>query len=276
MGERLLSRIINKLEQPFIPREKLDDDERRAQSQGKNLALPSMTLSIISAEPSNADLDVLTHTDLSFSNILVDETGSITGIIDWDFASTLPLQSAEHYPLLLADKEKFVSITEDISSDPLAELQDWRDFYAKQFEGDSVMEEYLQNIDKTIAFENILRDNNEGTLDNLVHQFKFLDSESTIDYIGIPFPWTAPTKSRLCSVPTAPINILEESTRERLSLELSLLNDLVIQPSRFSKFMEVQKRRMGNVLGQMKGRLNTIWGALKCRKRDAIPDIEIM
>ena len=37
---------------------------------------------------------VLSHTDLDLQNILVDiNTGEITGIIDWDFAAVLPLQS---------------------------------------------------------------------------------------------------------------------------------------------------------------------------------------
>jgi Phosphotransferase enzyme family len=37
---------------------------------------------------------VLSHTDLDMQNILVDlEKGDITGIIDWDFAAVLPLQS---------------------------------------------------------------------------------------------------------------------------------------------------------------------------------------
>jgi len=37
---------------------------------------------------------VLSHTDLDMQNILVDlEKGEITGIIDWDFAAVLPLQS---------------------------------------------------------------------------------------------------------------------------------------------------------------------------------------
>jgi hypothetical protein len=41
----------------------------------------------------------LAHTDLSIANIMVDpDKGTLTGIIDWEFAITLPLQTAEHYP----------------------------------------------------------------------------------------------------------------------------------------------------------------------------------
>jgi serine/threonine protein kinase len=195
----------------------------------------------------------LAHTDLNSSNIFVDENGSITGIIDWEFAGTLPLQSADHYPLLLADKQKFTEITEDIYSDPLAELQDWRDFYAKQFVGDSAMVEYLENIETIVAFESTLRDHKEATLDSLVDKFKFLNSKSTLDHIGISFPWREPTKSHLESISATVFSTSEEQTRDRLSSESPSLNDFVVQPSRFSKFVDAKKRKVGNVSGRMKG-----------------------
>jgi Phosphotransferase enzyme family len=136
----------------------------------------------------------LAHTDLSVANVLVDEKGSITGIVDWEFASTLPFQAVEHYPLFLADKEKFVDLMENIYEDPLAELQEWREIYAKEFAGDTDMEKYLENIDARIAFEKILHDHEEVTIENLVENCKFLESASTLDHIEIPFPWTSPTK----------------------------------------------------------------------------------
>jgi RIO-like serine/threonine protein kinase len=50
----------------------------------------------------------LAHTDLSISNIMVDPTdGSITGLIDWEFANTLSPQAVEHYPGFLCDREYF-------------------------------------------------------------------------------------------------------------------------------------------------------------------------
>jgi Phosphotransferase enzyme family len=45
---------------------------------------------------------VLAHTDLNSSNLLVDpKTGSVTGIIDWEFACTVPFQAPEHFSVLL-------------------------------------------------------------------------------------------------------------------------------------------------------------------------------
>lgn len=139
----------------------------------------------------------LAHPDLSFANIMVNEQGSITGIIDWEFASTLPAQAAEHYPDFLTDEENFVSVTMDIYEDPQLELQDWREFYARQFDGDFAMGEYLKHINATIAFEKILRETEEATLDNLVKKFKFLESTSTLDQISLQFPWTKPITARL-------------------------------------------------------------------------------
>lgn len=138
----------------------------------------------------------LTHTDLNSSNILVDPaTGSITGIIDWEFACTLPSQASEQFPLLL-HKASFMSEFASLYDDPEAELQAWREFYAKQFEGDEAMQEYFRNIDAAIAFEDILKDNGLATLENLVENCKFLESAETLEKIEIPFPWTSPTRKR--------------------------------------------------------------------------------
>jgi hypothetical protein len=145
----------------------------------------------------------LALTDLDGQNIIVNpQTGSITGIIDWEFASTLPFRAAEHYPLLLAQKEEFVEHLQDVYDDPLAELIDWRRFYASQFSGDSAMGDYLNNIDAIVAFENILRDNDSATLENLVETCKFLETRETLDQVLIPFPWTGPTTSPKLIIPT--------------------------------------------------------------------------
>ena len=134
----------------------------------------------------------LAHTDLHTSNILVDpNTGSITGIIDWDFASTFPPRAAEHYPLFLAQKDRFVKKFKEMFDDPVQELMDWRRFYADQFTGDAEMEEYLKNIDSIVTFESILHDYEEATLENLVEACKFLESPSTVDRL---LPLTSPTQ----------------------------------------------------------------------------------
>ena len=138
----------------------------------------------------------LAHTDLSPSNILLNpQTGSITGIIDWEFACTLPFQATEHFPLLLR-KDFFADHFNDVYDDPEAEIEVWRAFYAEQFHGDEAMQDYLRNIDAAIAFEDILKDNELATVENLVENCKFLKSAETLEKIEIPFPWKTPTKER--------------------------------------------------------------------------------
>ena len=58
------------------------------------------------------------------------------------------------------------------------------------------MEEYLQNIDTAIAFEDILKENELATIENLVEKCKFLESAETLEKIELPFPWKSPTKER--------------------------------------------------------------------------------
>lgn len=101
------------------------------------------------------------------------------------------MRAADNYPVILADEKKFVGIFRDTYSDPVVELQQWRERYAKQFEEDIEMEEYLKNVQVTIAFEKILRVND---LENLVEKVKFLETLSTLEQIVILFPWTAPSK----------------------------------------------------------------------------------
>jgi hypothetical protein len=87
-------------------------------------------------------------------------------------------------------------VTSLINDDPEAEFNEWRAFYAKQFEGDPAMEEYLNNIDAAIAFKDILKENELATIENLVEKCKFLESAETLDKIELPFPWKSPTKER--------------------------------------------------------------------------------
>lgn len=95
-----------------------------------------------------------------------------------------------------SNKERFVDTTENIYSDSLKELYEWRELYAKEFERDPVMAEYFKNIDTTIAFDRIFGDNYEVTVDTLV-ETKLIESASTLDCLGLPFPWAEPMKQSL-------------------------------------------------------------------------------
>jgi hypothetical protein len=121
----------------------------------------------------------LAHTDLDAQNIMIDTDGSITGIIDWEFASTLPPRDGEHYPKLLANKNKFVRLLEGSCDDPMAELEEMREFYAAQFTGDSEMEWYMDNV---------------KAIDYLVDKCKFLPSPSALEQVSSQFPYKDPVQ----------------------------------------------------------------------------------
>lgn len=101
----------------------------------------------------------------------------IRGITDWDFACTMPFQATERFPLFLR-KEYFI----DLFDDAKPELEEWRTFYTKQFAGDTAMQEYLQNIDVPIAFEDALKGCNEelSTVEDLVRD-RLLESADALE-----------------------------------------------------------------------------------------------
>ncbi|KAM0414695.1 hypothetical protein ACHAPT_013457 [Fusarium lateritium] len=49
---------------------------------------------------------MLCHTDLSLSNILVDNAGKLTGVVDWECVSALPLWKACSYPFFLEGRPR--------------------------------------------------------------------------------------------------------------------------------------------------------------------------
>jgi aminoglycoside phosphotransferase (APT) family kinase protein len=132
----------------------------------------------------------LAHTDLSISNIMVDpDTGALTGIIDWEFANTLPLQAVEHYPGFLAEKDAFVESYEDEFDDAGAELEEWRAYYAKQFQDDPEISAFHDHIDAIIAFEYLLRNIDERTVENVAAAVKALKSANALVGPLPRFPW---------------------------------------------------------------------------------------
>jgi Phosphotransferase enzyme family len=135
----------------------------------------------------------LTHTDMHAGNIFVDTQGNITGIIDWEFATTLPPQASEHYPAFLANELGFIDQTSNIYPDADVELRHWQEFYAQQWEGDAEMQEYFSKIDAIMDFEELLRDAKEANIQNVVETLKLVEYPSTLENLQIPFPSSTPT-----------------------------------------------------------------------------------
>lgn len=62
--------------------------------------------SIFPPDASESEASVLFHDDLSMQNILVDENGKITGVIDWECVSAMPLWRACELPALLIGRDR--------------------------------------------------------------------------------------------------------------------------------------------------------------------------
>ena len=128
----------------------------------------------------------LAHTDLGLDNIIVDPSdGTVTGVIDWEFANTLPLQAREHYPLFLTERRIFKSCVGKDPKNADAQLDEYRAHYAKQFEDDPQMSEYLSRIDAVHYFESILRCEEDLTAETLV---KAIDGLEAVNGFHRPLP----------------------------------------------------------------------------------------
>jgi aminoglycoside phosphotransferase (APT) family kinase protein len=109
----------------------------------------------------------LAHTDLHTSNIIVDPTdGTQTGIIDWEFANTLPPQAVEHYPTFLTSREKIAKTYHKSFDDIDVEFDMWRAHYAKQFDDVETLN-YHERIDTIIQFEYLLHNGNDCSFERI-------------------------------------------------------------------------------------------------------------
>jgi Phosphotransferase enzyme family len=132
----------------------------------------------------------LAHTDLNASNIMVNPLdGTATGIIDWEFANTLPPQAVEHYPAFLATgRERFVEAFHDCLADPSSELDEWRSLYAQHFD-DAETVSFHSRIDTIIQFEYLLRHINDCPLERISEVVNALKVANAL-YAPLPkFPW---------------------------------------------------------------------------------------
>jgi hypothetical protein len=143
----------------------------------------------------------LRHTDLTPGNILVDRTsGSITGIIDWEYAGTYPSEAADNYPLFL-HKDRFIKDFKEVYNDPLNELQEWRSCYSEYFKGDDELGDCFASVDARIMFEEILRQpdreyNENATLEKLVELGKVFGSPTAIEQLAASYQSDSSRKVR--------------------------------------------------------------------------------
>lgn len=68
--------------------------------------LQSILDDIFPEKASNPEPSMLHHGDLSQHNIMVDENGTLTGVLDWECVSAVPLWKACSYPSFLTGRDR--------------------------------------------------------------------------------------------------------------------------------------------------------------------------
>lgn len=100
----LVSYIDIIIKDQAIAKEEAEDEEDKEDAEF-TLALARRLLDLLPkifpSLQNPAERSVILHEDLSLSNILVDNQGNITGIIDWECASAMPLWMATNLPKFL-------------------------------------------------------------------------------------------------------------------------------------------------------------------------------
>lgn len=91
--------------------EEICDDEDDLEEANDSIALTEALQDLIAERPLPAielEQTALRHSDLSFSNILVDDEGRVAAVIDWESTVAEPLWPATQYPLFLKMRERHV------------------------------------------------------------------------------------------------------------------------------------------------------------------------
>ncbi|TVY36427.1 Altered inheritance of mitochondria protein, mitochondrial [Lachnellula subtilissima] len=85
-----------------------DEDDMEEAEDAKTLATKLLELlpSIFPSDTCSIELSMLCHNDLSMQNILVDSDGRITGVVDWECVSALPLWRACGMPTFLQGRDR--------------------------------------------------------------------------------------------------------------------------------------------------------------------------
>jgi len=127
-----LSLILN--DQEIVMKTSDDEDDIEEAQDAKENAEKLLKLlpSIFPPDANASEQSVLFHDDLSMQNILVDDDGKITGIIDWECVSALPLWRVCGFPEFLQGrnrneepkKDQYAPADEEDSGDPREEALD--------------------------------------------------------------------------------------------------------------------------------------------------------
>ncbi|EJD38210.1 kinase-like protein [Auricularia subglabra TFB-10046 SS5] len=115
-------------------------DEDELEEAGKTQALGRRLVALLPKvfppdETADPELTVIHHDDLSFHNILVDDDGKLTGFVDWECVSALPLWYACQLPSFLQGK-------------PRMERPDIANYYIGEY-GRDMYDEHMREWEQT-------------------------------------------------------------------------------------------------------------------------------
>lgn len=100
--------VLTLRDQEQILRDSHDEDDLEDATNAKEIMqklLEILPIVFPPAEKSNSESTILHHDDLTMQNILVDEAGKLTAVVDWECVSTLPLWRACQIPDLLEGRD---------------------------------------------------------------------------------------------------------------------------------------------------------------------------
>lgn len=116
--------------------------------------------------------------------------GTLTGIIDSEFANILPLQAGEHYPGFLADQDRFLKRFGDDSDTTSRRFAKWGEHYARLFQDDlAEVEEFNGRIEAIILFEYLLRHFKDCLKEEIEEAFRALKESGALQGPLPRLPW---------------------------------------------------------------------------------------
>jgi len=99
-----LSKYLGKSDVDSDEEADLEDGQRTLEIVNKLRPLVSKILP--AGDGQEVEPSILFHDDLNNHNVLVDESGALTGVVDWECVSAIPLWKACNYPLFLESKPR--------------------------------------------------------------------------------------------------------------------------------------------------------------------------
>jgi aminoglycoside phosphotransferase (APT) family kinase protein len=139
--------------------------------------LPSILPPSSTPEPT-----VLCHDDLTEHNILVDDDGKITGVIDWECVSAVPFWKAGQFPSFLQGRDRKGKPDQELYVDPVDSALYWE--HVEKYEKTILREIFLKEMERLQPEWMKAFEDSEGTIKaDLEEAVLSCDNESCMDVV---------------------------------------------------------------------------------------------